>query len=84
MVLLKGSRLKLREMARKKIANYYKSRTSPKWKKIGDAMLIIGGIADIISDLPSWGHKTLVLIAVTGKLITNFFTDDPTVQEDGE
>ena len=59
----------------KRINEYSSVRTHRIAKKIGDSLLIIGGMADIAMNLPTWGHKVLVGCAVSGKLISNWFAE---------
>lgn len=66
----------------KRIKEYSSARTHKIAKKIGDSLLIIGGVADISMDLPTWGHKVLVGCAVGGKLISNWFAEPASPVQD--
>ncbi len=60
----------------KKLTNYYKP-TPKKWRKIGDAFLIVGmSITTFVIFADSkWIASISLICTILGKLITNFATD---------
>lgn len=64
--------------------DYYRARTPIKMRKLGDGILIAGPILQTaIMSLPltdlqkTWINFGITIITLIGKLITNFFTEDP-------
>ena len=73
-----------------KLKSYYK-RTPIKYRKIGDSILISStSLAAIMMTAPIeeskqvWIVFILNIIGVIGKVITNFFTENETIQEDSQ
>lgn len=60
----------------KVLTDKYKAPTPAKWRKIGDAFLIVGASLTeyCISHKPEWASIAL-FITVAGKVITNFATE---------
>ena len=56
--------------------------TPKKWRKLGDALLgvaLIGIPADLAGY--KWVGITMFTIGIVGKFLTNFFTDEPIIEE---
>lgn len=64
------------------IISKYEAPTPAKWRKIGDTLLIVGGV--ITSYLLNYENHTLAKVAlgctVLGKIITNLASEEPTQQ----
>lgn len=71
--------------------NKYYSPTPKRWRKIGDAILLLGAsLAPIIMGSPmndhqkAWGVTISSLLGVFGKIATNFATDDNSINNDSD
>ena len=58
-------------------SHYYKP-TPKKWRKLGDALLVIGGTitAAAMTGEILWLQYTALTCTVLGKTLTNFFTEE--------
>lgn len=56
----------------------YKKPTPPFWRKLGDALLSVGTTITTfaIYEEAKWVAITALLVTVSGKFLTNFFSKD--------
>jgi len=62
-------------MAKASVKHFYKP-TPPFWRKLGDALLSVGGMTGLIaigSGFDKWIGITLVACSIAGKFLSNFF-----------
>lgn len=67
----------------KKINEYYKIPTAPKWRKIGDTILLgCSSLSIAVMNLPltdnqiKWVVFSINVVGIAGKLISNLFKEE--------
>lgn len=62
-----------------KLKNSYYSPTPKKWRKLGDALLAVGMTLTGYAIADDWSKAIQIaalILTVSGKFLTNFFTED--------
>jgi hypothetical protein len=63
----------------KNVVKFYASPTPKKWRKLGDALLMVSTTLSTYSVVEEWGKSVTIAIMITGvvgKFLSNFFSED--------